>query len=71
MSALPSIPWTELAIGADEACKLFNLSKDRFLRTVAAEPTFPGRVNYKPAAWRVGSVLDWRANHPAEKRRRA
>lgn len=62
------IPWRETAIGAEEAAKLFGLSRARFLRNIACLPSFPERVNLKPATWIVGEVLDWRENHRASRR---
>lgn len=61
------IPWTELALDANETAALFNLSKDRFLRTVAASPSFPERINRKPAAWKAGEVIEWRDHHRASR----
>lgn len=60
MSAVEKIPWQELAMSAEECAELFGLSKDRFLRTIACAPSFPERVNLKPAAWKAGEVIDWR-----------
>lgn len=61
------IPWREEAIGAVDAAKLFGLSRDRFLRNIACQPTFPRRVNRKPATWIVGEVLDWRDRNRARR----
>lgn len=65
------LPWREQAIDAGEAAKLFGLSRERFLRTIACMPSFPGRVNRKPATWIAGEVVDWRARNRAESRPRA
>lgn len=62
------IPWREQAIGADEAGKLFGVSGEWFLRTIACLPSFPRRVNRKPAAWIAGEVVDWRERHRDERR---
>lgn len=72
MGAAEKIPWTELAFSADECAGLFGLSKDRFLRTIACTTGFPERVNLKPAAWKVGEVIDWRdANRFRNRKKRA
>lgn len=55
------------AIGAKEACKLFGLGPDRFLRTRACLPTFPQPVNRKPLAWIRCEVLAWREAHRDER----
>lgn len=60
MSALDKLPWTKLALAADECAQVFGLSKDRFLRTIARLPAFPQRVSLKPAAWKAGEVVEWR-----------
>ncbi len=65
---MSEIPWQELAICAGDAAKLFALSKDRFLRTVAARPTFPKRISAKPAAWKAGEVIEWRDRNRATRR---
>lgn len=70
MSALDKVPWTELALAADECAQLFGLSKDRFLRTVACLPTFPQRINLKPAAWKAGEVVEWRDTNRFHARRK-
>lgn len=61
------IPWREHAIGAEDAAKLFGLSRSRFLRNIACQPTFPARVCSRPATWIVGEVLDWRDAHRAKR----
>lgn len=71
MSAAEKVPFELQAIGADGAAALFGLSKDRFLRNIACLPTFPERVNQKPATWIIGEVLEYRASHRAKRRRRA
>lgn len=63
-----SIPYREQAIDAAQAAKLFGLSTSRFLRNIACLPTFPERVNARPATWIVGEVLDWRDAHRARRR---
>lgn len=65
------IPWREQAIDASEAAKLFGLSRERFLRTIACLPSFPVRVNRKPATWIAGEVVDWRSRNRADKRPKA
>lgn len=65
------IPWREQAIDAGEACKLFGLSRERFLRNIACLPSFPARVNARPATWIVGEVLEWREANRARQRRKA
>jgi hypothetical protein len=57
------IPYREQAMGAAEAAKLFGLSPEWFLRTIACQPSFPRKVNARPATWIVGEVLDWRDAH--------
>lgn len=64
------IPYREQAIGAESAAKLFGLSRERFLRNIACLPSFPERVNLKPATWIVGEVLDWREAYRAGHRER-
>ncbi len=66
MSAAEKIPWTELAMSADECAQLWGISADRFLRTYACLPTFPLRVHRKPAAWKAGEVIEWRDKNRAE-----
>jgi predicted DNA-binding transcriptional regulator AlpA len=65
------IPYREQAIGAEEAARLFGLSRERFLRNIACLPSFPERVNMKPATWIVGEVLDWREANRASRRNAA
>lgn len=63
MGAAEKIPPDELAISAEEACKLWNMTREYWLRTIACKPTFP-----KPIAkgtWIVGEVLVWRREHRA------
>lgn len=55
------------AITAREACKLFGIGPDRFLRTRACLPSFPTPVNRKPLAWIRGEVLRWRDDHRSER----
>lgn len=55
------------AITAKEACRLFGIGPDRFLRTRACLPSFPRPVNPKPLAWIRGEVLEWRDNHRDER----
>lgn len=64
---MAEIPFREQAIGAEDAARLFGLSRSRFLRNIACQPTFPERVNLKPATWIVGEVLDWRDSHRARR----
>lgn len=46
MSAAEKIPWTELAMSADECAQLWGISADRFLRTYASgSPGSAGRLN--------------------------
>lgn len=70
MSAAEKIPFELQAINADGAAALFGLSKDRFLRNIACQPTFPERVNMKPATWVIGEVLEWRDRHRPGRRRK-
>jgi predicted DNA-binding transcriptional regulator AlpA len=63
MGAADVIPWREQAVGAAEACKLFGLSPEWFLRTVACRPGFPAKVHGRPARWVLGEVLDYRDAH--------
>lgn len=67
MSEPDFIPYRERAIGAEQAARLFGLSRERFLRNVACQPSFPRRVNLRPATWIVGEVLDWREDHRADR----
>lgn len=67
MGAADLIPWREHAIGAEDAAKLFGLTREWFLRTVACQPGFPRKVNARPATWIVGEVLDWRDAHRADR----
>ncbi len=66
MSAAEKIPWTELALNAEECAALWGISADRFLRTYACLPTFPVRIHRKPAAWKAGEVIEWRDKNRAE-----
>lgn len=59
--------YLDQAIDAKEACKLFGIGPDRFLRTRACLPSFPAPVNRKPMAWIRGEVLDWRDAHRDER----
>jgi predicted DNA-binding transcriptional regulator AlpA len=59
------IPYRELAIDAEKAAALFGVTKEWFLRTIACQPSFPERVNLRPATWITGEVLDWRDSHRA------
>ncbi|GAB2620290.1 hypothetical protein [Novilysobacter erysipheiresistens] len=71
MSAAEKIPFELQAINAEEAAKLFGLAKFTFLHTIASQPTFPARVNARPATWVIGEVLEWRDNNRTKRRRRA
>lgn len=51
------------AIGAKDACRLFGIGPDRFLRRIACLPSFPKPVNRKPMAWIRAEVLEWRESH--------
>ena len=65
------LTWRAQAIGAGEAATLFGLSRERFLRNIACLPSFPARVNRKPATWVRGEVLDWRDRNRADVRPKA
>lgn len=60
MSAAEKIPWTELAMTADECAELWAISKEHFLETVACRPGFPVRLTRKPATWKAGEVIEYR-----------
>lgn len=60
MSAAEKIPWTELAMNADECGELFGVTGDYFLRTYACRPGFPARLTKKPATWKAGEVIEYR-----------
>lgn len=60
MSALDKLPWTELALSAEECAELWGVSKDHFLQRVACRPGFPSRLTFKPATWRAGEVVEYR-----------
>lgn len=60
MSAAEKIPWTELAMSADECGELFGVTGDYFLRTYACRPGFPARLTKKPATWKAGEVIEYR-----------
>lgn len=60
MGAAAKLPWQELALTADDCAELWGLSKDHFLATVASRPGFPARVQYRPALWVAGEVIEWR-----------
>ena len=70
MSAAEKIPWTELAITAEECAELWGVSKDQFLQRVACRPGFPSRLTFKPATWRAGEVVEYRNENRVQKRRR-
>jgi hypothetical protein len=70
MSAAEKIPWTELAMTADECAELWGVSKDHFLQRVACKPGFPARLTFKPATWRAGEVVEYRNENRVQKRRR-
>lgn len=70
MSAAEKIPWTELAMTADECAELWGVSKDHFLQRVACRPGFPSRLTFKPATWRAGEVVEYRNENRVQKRRR-
>lgn len=70
MSAAEKIPWTELAMTADECAELWGVSKDHFLQRVACRPGFPSRLTFKPATWRAGEVVAYRNANRVQKRRR-
>lgn len=71
MALVDKIPWTELALSADECAELWGLTKEHFLATVACKPGFLARLTYKPATWRAGEVVDYRnANRVRMLRRR-
>ena len=60
MSAAEKIPWSELPMTADDCAKLWAVSADHWLRTIACQPGFPVRVTRKPATWLAGEVVAWR-----------
>jgi hypothetical protein len=70
MSAAEKIPWTELAMSADECAELWGVSKDHFLQRVACRPGFPDRLTFKPATWRAGEVVEYRNTNRVQKRQR-
>lgn len=70
MGAAEKIPWTELAMTADECAELWGLTKEHFLASVACKPGFPDRLTYKPATWRAGEVVEYRNANRFQKRRR-
>ena len=51
MSAAEKIPWSELTMTADDCAKLWAVSADHWLRTIACQPGFPVLVTRKPATW--------------------
>lgn len=65
MGAAEKLPWQELSMTADECAELWAMTPEHFLATVACKPGFPGRRNYRPAAWRAGDVIDYLAANPA------
>lgn len=60
MSAAEKIPWTELAMTAEECSGLWAMSTDHWLRTIACKPGFPVRLTKKPATWKAGEVIAYR-----------
>lgn len=60
---MSNIPWQQQAIDANEAAKLFGLSKDRFLRNIACRSDFPKRINVRPASWVAGELIEYREKH--------
>lgn len=70
MGAAEKIPWTELAMTAEECAELWGVSKDHFLQRVACRPGFPSRLTFKPATWRAGEVVEYRNENRVQKRRR-
>lgn len=70
MGAAEKIPWTELAMTADECAELWGLTKEHFLASVACKPGFPDRLTFKPATWRAGEVVEYRNENRVQKRRR-
>ncbi len=60
MSAVEKLPWTELAMTADECGELWGITGAHFLETVACRPGFPDRLTRKPATWKAGEVVEYR-----------
>lgn len=60
MGAAEKIPWTELAMSAEDCAELWGMSADHWLRTVACRPGFPVRLTKKPATWKAGEVVAYR-----------
>lgn len=63
MGAAEKIPFEEQAITGEECAKLWGMSMNYWLRTVACKPTFPKRLGRRPATWIIGEVLEWRRNN--------
>ncbi|KAF1692695.1 hypothetical protein [Pseudoxanthomonas koreensis] len=53
---------------AEDCGKLWGMTADHWLRTVACRPDFPARLSVKPATWRAGEVVAYRnENRPARR----
>lgn len=71
MGAAEKIPWTELAMKAEECAELWGLTKEHWLATVACRPDFPVRLTHRPATWKAGEVVEYRdANRAGQRVRR-
>lgn len=67
-SLAEKIPWQENSLNAAECAKLWEMSKEHWLATVACLPGFPERMTWKPATWKAGEVLEWRDANRASRR---
>lgn len=63
MGAALKIPDHELPANTEDCAKLWGMSPDYWLRTIACKPTFPKRIARRPATWIIGEVLEWRRNN--------
>lgn len=70
MGAAEKLPWTELALNADECAALWGVSGSHFLQRIACRPGFPERLTYKPATWKAGEVVEYRDSNRFQKRKR-
>lgn len=64
MGAAEKIRPEDMPITADEAAKLWAMSKDYWLRKIACQPTFPRPI--AKGTWIVGEVLEWRRDNRAQ-----